>query len=766
VPHQQATKQCAFCGYSGISGTECPNCNANLLTQKSLLPIGHTLCNGQYRIERVLGQGGFGITYLAYDVNLHRRVAIKEFFPQHCVVRDERSLAVVVSQSKADFYQRSLARFEQEGRILAKLNHRGIVSVFCLFRELNTCYLVMEFLEGHSLATELEARNHAPISSRLTQKIIHVLTDALALTHAQGILHLDIKPDNIILTYDGRIVLLDFGAARWEREQSGDHPQSILAYTPEYAPLELIQGDELGPYTDIYELGLLAYELLTGKRPPDALKRLQRQCQWEPSADLEPPWSAMVEWATRLYPIERPQSVREWWDFGFAQKSYEATRPADDGPAEKVQKFGYKVFRYLQQLRSRYRYYVLIVFLVSLTILTVGIGWHLFAENSVAIQRQRAESALRGGRFTEALSRYNRAIQMAPGDGGLYEGRGDVRLQLQDYDGAIEDYKSALRWLGNSESLSFKVAEAWMAKGDAQQTQGDYDGAIASYEAAVAAYDKQRPLVTERIYRARLGQARNHVKADDYLKAIQVYEGLMKDEDLPSELRQQAQSQLADLLFEYGESLQRNSKHADAIKLFSLAIQQKGNDARFYAARGFSYLETNQLSLAKADLDKAIGLDDKVPEYYVIRATIKGRLQNYLSGIADYDQALRMGLETFDLYMGRGILYMQIKNYRAAVDNFNQAIVKDQASAQGYIYRGWSLYYLGQYNQAILDFNEAIRLSADNPLAYEGSGYVKFYLHDRKGSKQDLAKAKELYTRQSQLENVRKIDEFIAQKGL
>jgi len=764
----QVLKQCYFCGYSGISerDTECPNCHADLLKQNSLLPIGHTLFNCQYRIERVLGQGGFGITYLAYDVNLHRQVAIKEFFPQHCVVRDQRTLAVIVSKSKAEFYQRSLARFEQEGRILAKLNHRGIVNVFCLFRELNTCYLVMELLQGHTLAAELEARNYAPVSSKLVQKIIHILTDALALTHAQGILHLDIKPDNIVLTYDGRIVLLDFGAARWEREQGdGNHPQSILAYTPEYAPLELIQGDELGVWTDIYELGLLAYELLTGKRPPDALKRLRGESDWQPALELPHPWGGMVEWATYLHPPERPPSVREWWDFGFSQKAQEPTRPANEN-TPLPETIAYKLFRYFQVFRLKYRYYFILVISIASIIFIVMVAWYIFSENSLVVRRNRAERAFRAGRLHEAITHYDRALQMAPENPELYEARAGVRSQLQDHVGAIADYKEALRLTNNAPHLQVKLAEAFMNYGDYQQSQNQFDLALGSYEQAVSAHPGQKPLLAERIFRAQLGKARKHSDAGEFVEATQIYESLLQDKGLSAEFKQEVKLKLAELLFNYGESMQKAEKFPEAIKLFSLAIQQSADDARFYAARGFNYLQMQKLALAKADLDKAIALDGTVATYYAIRAEIKGQLQSYLSAIADYNEALKLGLDTAEVYLGRGILYMEIKNYKAAVEDFNRAIVKDQANFEAYLYRGWSLYHLQSYNQAILDFNEALRLSADNPSAYEGSGYVKFYLLDRRGAKSDLIKAKELYHRQSQLDKVQRIDEFLTRHNL
>ncbi|MCT7989947.1 protein kinase domain-containing protein [Laspinema olomoucense] len=304
--------RCLNCHAEGISSTNqyCPKCGAHLpALQQNLLPEQTRLKADTYEIEYALGRGGFGITYRAHHIGLEQPVAIKEYYPQELAHRHSNNGGLTVPQNKTEMYQRWLTRFLREGRILAKLNHPSLVRVQDLFEERNTAYLVMELLSGKTLGQELDEQPGKKLDPQRVREIITALVSALAATHQAGVYHLDLKPDNILLTPEGRIVLIDFGAAKQESAAIGP-TRSTRAFTPDYAPPELIGNQAIGPESDIFELGMLLHQMLTGTLPPPALSRLMGE-PWEPQ--LEEPWQTLVASALPLQKNQRPNNISEWW---------------------------------------------------------------------------------------------------------------------------------------------------------------------------------------------------------------------------------------------------------------------------------------------------------------------------------------------------------------------------------------------------------------------------------------------------------------------
>lgn len=234
-----------------------------------ILRSGSFLASGEYRIERPIGQGGFGITYQGTDTKLNRAVAVKEFFPEGCW----REGATVVSAGRwnSDTYGNAKQKFLVEGQTLGQFNHPGIVQVFYYFEENNTAYMVMEYLQGQTLAELLDTcQGKLPEAQAL--QLISQVSSALEVLHQAQYLHRDIKPENIMLADDGRVVLIDFGAARDFASNSTTRYTTLL--TPGYAPLEQYGRNlKYGAFTDIYALSSTLYHLLTGKAPVSAIER-------------------------------------------------------------------------------------------------------------------------------------------------------------------------------------------------------------------------------------------------------------------------------------------------------------------------------------------------------------------------------------------------------------------------------------------------------------------------------------------------------------
>ena len=237
----------------------------------TILPSGKTLQGGKYRIIRVLGQGGFGITYLAEQTGLGMKVAIKEFFLKSYCQRDASTsrVNVPVTDNK-ELVSKCLKKFKSEARKIASLNNDHIVSVIDIFDENETSYYVIKYLEGGSLADRIK---YAPLSEEKALSIIREIADALKTIHSNNLLHLDIKPANILFDNRGRAVLIDFGVSKYVDNQTDTTTtSSLIGFSRGFAPLEQVNAKVtlLSPATDIYSLGATLYNLLVGATPPDA----------------------------------------------------------------------------------------------------------------------------------------------------------------------------------------------------------------------------------------------------------------------------------------------------------------------------------------------------------------------------------------------------------------------------------------------------------------------------------------------------------------
>lgn len=309
---------------------------------KDALPRGEEL--GDYVIESILGHGGFGITYLAHDTNLGTDVALKEYLPQSIATRNGATQILPnpgVNNAIKDYHW-GLREFLKEAQSLAKFKHANIVRVLRFMEANGTAYMAMEYEKGQSLLRILKDKADRRLDERELLKIFLPVLNGLAAVHKVGMLHLDIKPDNIYIREDGSPMLIDFGSAR-QAIIAADHAQKITL-THGFAPIEQYPDKgKQGPWTDLYALGASMYFCITGKRPPVSIDRYQVLLKHKVDS-MTPAISAgegryprylleCIDWALEIYPKDRPQSAQELQDGLLGSgRPYKGPKPAINVP--------------------------------------------------------------------------------------------------------------------------------------------------------------------------------------------------------------------------------------------------------------------------------------------------------------------------------------------------------------------------------------------------------------------------------------------------
>ena len=266
-------------------GGPCPCCGFDLEENAAKYPAAlraGTVLKGRYVIGRVLGQGGFGITYLAWDQSLEAKVAVKEYMPGEMAVRIGGLGVQPRSAARREDFAYGKERFQEEARILARfMGQPDIAGVTDYFDENGTSYFVMDYVEGISFKTYI-ANAGGKVSTEEALNVMIPVLRALTAVHGEGLIHRDVTPDNIYITKDGNVKLLDFGSARYSL---GDKSKSLdVILKVGYAPKEqYIRRGRQGPYTDVYSCAACLYAAITGYLPPESLERLDHDTLVPPS---------------------------------------------------------------------------------------------------------------------------------------------------------------------------------------------------------------------------------------------------------------------------------------------------------------------------------------------------------------------------------------------------------------------------------------------------------------------------------------------------
>ena len=287
------------------------------MSKANLAPLPPDTVIGEYRIVRRLSEGGFGMVYLALD-KLGQEVAIKEYLPAALATRLPGELVPLVMPDKLSLYRLGLKSFFEEGRSLAQISHPSVVSVLNFFRQNQTVYLVMNYLQGATLQDYIMAgrqvKTGLAFSETTIRSVFGEVLEGLRTVHHHQMLHLDIKPANLFITDDDRAILIDFGAAREVLNKDTEFSKPM--YTPGFAAPEMYRRDaHVGVWTDIYAVGACLYSMMLGHPPHEAAKRRDKDPLAEMLGRKSAVYSArlieVVEWCMTLDPAGRPQSATE-----------------------------------------------------------------------------------------------------------------------------------------------------------------------------------------------------------------------------------------------------------------------------------------------------------------------------------------------------------------------------------------------------------------------------------------------------------------------
>lgn len=293
------------------NGDKCPHCGGDMYVKAAVsqLPVGTILEVGisRYQIGVALGQGGFGITYIAMDLRNHQRVAVKEYFPNLCAQRGDDHISVSPKQNREAMFMGGRSSFLKEAQMLASLEKMpGIVDIHNYFETNGTAYLVMEYLNGVTLKKLVSTQGKIPPHEFIPK--LPPLIKSLGQIHKQNVIHRDISPDNIMLMPDGTLKLLDFGCAR----SMEDGKAMTVMYKPGFAPVEQYLSKGQGTWTDVYALCATIYYCITGVVPQASVDRLDNDKLKSPSAlgiALPAELDAALMWGLTVQPKERPVNM-------------------------------------------------------------------------------------------------------------------------------------------------------------------------------------------------------------------------------------------------------------------------------------------------------------------------------------------------------------------------------------------------------------------------------------------------------------------------
>lgn len=472
----------------------------------SQLSKGAILQGGKYRIESVLGQGGFGITYLATQELLDRKVAVKEFFMRDfCSREGDTSSVTLGTASNRETMERYLNKFLKEARTIAALTHPNIIQIHDIFKENNTAYYVMEYIEGESLSQLVKHRGALPESEAV--KYIRAVAEALKYVHERKINHLDVKPGNIMLRHaDNRVFLLDFGLSKQYDAEGNQTSSTPVGISHGYAPIEQYKPGgvkEFSPQTDIYALGATLYYLVTGIVPPSATDLFDTELDYPET--LSASVCNAIRQAMKVQKKERPKDIDAFLKLLDCEESEDTVIKQEDIPSSKPEKQKTEQ----KQHSNNYKNAKIVSLLAVLALVIWGV-YAMFFNPSPEELFAKADEAYKKGDYVTAVDLYRQAAEQGYAD--AQNGLGNMYFMGQ---GVPQDDAEAVKWFrkaaeqGNTLALSNLASSYYLGRGVIQ----DYEEAVKWYRKAAEQGDLFAQLQLGNMYSSGLNVPKDDVEA-------------------------------------------------------------------------------------------------------------------------------------------------------------------------------------------------------------------------------------------------------------
>lgn len=764
----------------------CPNCHwqETDLSEDIYHLKPRTILNGKYIIGKVLGEGGFGITYIGLELNLNIKVAIKEYFPFGYVNRDTmRNTVMPLTGQNDQNYFKGLQRFLDEAKSLAKFNQLpGIVSVREFFTENGTAYIVMEYLDGMTLKDYIQS-NGGTISFSNICSLIGPVMESLAVVHAEGIVHRDISPDNLFITRNGEVKLLDFGAARMANI---DEKSLSVVLKPGFAPEEQYRRSGIqGPWTDIYSLAVTIYKAITGKMPPESLERLQNDTILSPSAlnvEIPPRSEAALMKALSVKASDRYQNISMFKAdlFGetpisienvsiqqhyVANENLEKKQVNDISIKEAPANQSIPPKTIMEKIKnSPQKVPIIIVSAVVVVLLLIFAGYNgyiyvnnkngnnmldkknyaeamKYFENTIKVSKNNYTALVGKGeimysqkKYDEALAIYNKAITLKPNKFNGYYGKSKVCLNLYKYEDALEAAKKAIEINPNhADSIRCK-AEAFLCMFKISDATSSCNKALSINPNLKEANLLKGDIlsITCKLSDAILSYNKAIEIDPNYIDAYNgkgnAYVSMSKFDNAAAEYDKALEKDKDNPILKCNKAgiLQFKGKVPDSEKLFTdVSTNSKTDTYNNLMAKAYAYESLNKNDEAEKYTDKAIELN----KWGIDALVLKGDLQLSKNQIDNAEKTCQRALDLYSDYfdaiklMGR--IYIYKSNWVDANKSFDKAIELLPDNYDNYIWKGQIKEKLGDDDAALELYSKSINIYPTS-LPYEFMGGIYF----------------------------------------